>query len=133
MPRIHLDENFSPFLAEGLNLLCRGYFDDYNVISTCTSVRRGATDTEIVPVVGNENGFLVTRDNDFKKVAAIAELCRVHNVGVFFLKMPKGHDGGWEMVRVFFKHLEQVIEICKTKKGKHFYAEIRPNSVTVSR
>jgi len=85
--RIFLDENLSEHVAEALNLLNKGYFVGVQVVSTKHAIRPGADDEEIIPRIGNEQGVLVTRDYNIKKIRVKYELCKTEKIGVVFLPL----------------------------------------------
>lgn len=118
--RIFLDENLSEYVAESLNLLCRGYFPNIEVVSTKFVPELGieAKDEVIIPFVGKERGVLVSRDRGVARTQVHYELCRQCNTLVVFIKLPKGSDRHWNMVTLLIKHWEEIIQIITSKRPK---------------
>jgi len=114
--RIFLDENLSEFVADALNSLDRGYFIGIEVVSTKKAIRAAATDEEIIPKIGQEQGVLITRDYNIKKTRSKYQLCREHQIGVIFIRLPKNQNRHWEIVKVLIKHWEETISTCSSKK-----------------
>lgn len=104
-----LDENLSEYVAQALNFLNKGYFRDVQVFSTKEKFCKGAADEEIIPKIGKERGILITRDINIYKTQLQFDLCKNHNLGIFFIKMPKGMDKHWEIVKTLINNWEEII------------------------
>ena len=114
--RIFIDENLSEYVADALNYLDRGYFPNVEVVSTKREIRVGARDEEIFPVVGQEEGVLITRDYNIKRKKAQAGLYRQYSIGMVFIRLPKDGNTHWQMVKLLIAHWQDIIEICTKKK-----------------
>lgn len=122
---IYIDENLSEFVAEALNSLNKGYFEEYTVISTIEKFGRGAKDEDIIPEIGKENGVLITRDHRIR-TSAQYELCKKHNLSMFFLKLPAKNCKHWEIVKLLINNWEKIIETIKTKHHPFaYYVKVR--------
>ncbi len=106
---IYLDENLSEYVAEALNLLNKGYFENTKVLSTKNSIGRGKPDEEIIPIIGKEGSSLITRDLNIKKTRLQFELCKQYKLGVFFIDLPKGENKHWELVKTIIYHWEAIV------------------------
>ena len=92
MTEIYLDENLSEYVADALNFLNKGYFQDCQVYSTKTKMGKGKPDEEIIPSIGYSNGIMITKDLNIHRTRLQYRLCEQYNIGIFFLKLPKGLD-----------------------------------------
>ena len=116
MMKIFLDENLSEHVADALNSLNIGYFQGIDVVSTKKEIGTGKADSEIIPVIGEENGILVTQDNDFRKESAIYGLCKKYNLGVIFLAPANGLNRHWDLVKLLIKNWEELIKLCNSRR-----------------
>ena len=107
---IYLDENLSEYVADALNFLNKGYFQNVSVVSTKHRFGKGKADEEIIPPVGSEGSILITRDLNIKKTKLQYELCKKYNLGVFFIDLPKGENKHWELVKSLIYHWEDIID-----------------------
>ncbi|MBK9097541.1 MAG: hypothetical protein IPM14_05305 [bacterium] len=121
---IFLDENLSEYVAHALNFLNRGYFRDVQVYSTKEKYNKGAADEVIIPGIGASDGILITRDFNIHKTRLQFDLCKEYKLGVFFLKLPKGQDKHWEIVRLLINHWEEIIDKSERER-KPFAFRIR--------
>ena len=100
-----------------MNLLCSGYFGDIEVHSTIERFGRGAADELIIPVLGKEGSILITKDLNIHRTRLQDELRKKYNLGAFFIKLPKGNDKHWEIVKLIIREWETIIQnIHKTKR-----------------
>lgn len=113
---IYLDENLSEHVANALNYLNKGYFSDVLVHSTKEEFGKGISDEELIPKIGSENGYLITRDFQIQKTRLQCDLLKKNGVGAFFIKLPKNMDKHWELVRLLINNWESIIEIVKSDK-----------------
>lgn len=120
MTNLDLDENLSEYVAQALNFLNKGYFREIQVFSTKEKFGKGEKDEIIIPGIGNDNGILITRDINIHRTRFQYELCQSHKLGVFFIKMPKGMDKHWEIVKILIDSWEEIIQ--KTEKEKKPFA-----------
>src|SRR2546423_15188351 len=97
---IYLDENLSEYVADALNALNKCYFTDVLVFSTKLKFGKGVLDESIIPPIGKSNGALITRDVNIHKTNLQYQLCQEFKLGIFFLKLPKGLDKHWEIVKL---------------------------------
>lgn len=121
MTEIFLDENLSEYVADALNSLNKGYFNEILVLSTKTRFNKGAADEIIIPSVGKSNGILITRDLNIQRTGLQYQLCKEYKLGVFFLKLPKGLNKHWEIVKLLINSWEEIIEKTKTERKPFGY------------
>lgn len=116
MTEIYLDENLSEYVADALNSLNKGYFRDINVYYTKFKFGKGASDEQIIPVIGKMKGILITKDTNIHKTRIQYELCERYKLGIFFLKPSRGMGKHWEIVQMLIGNWEAIIEIIKREK-----------------
>ncbi len=123
MIEIYLDENLSEYVADALNFLNKGYFKDVQVYSTKIKFGKGQKDEIIIPTIGNSNGIMITKDLNIHRTRLQYQLCEQYKIGIFFLKMPKGLDKHWEIVKLLINSWEGILDKT-TKEKKPFGYEI---------
>lgn len=113
-----LDANYSPKLAEGLNLLEKGNFKSpyhAEIKHIDDIIYTGATDPEVIEVVGKHKGIVVTQDRDFKRIKHYAAAYREHGVGVVWFKSHKDIVGYWSLVCHFVCRWEDMKKAVHSK------------------
>lgn len=117
MTKIYLDENLSPNIAEGLNILEAPNREAFEVLSIRSVFGRGTPDEEWIPKVGQENAVVITQDINIHKNHCQRSLYRQHNVGVFFVSPPsKSGYQYWEMVEQIIKRWRDIKKHCKSQR-----------------
>ena len=117
MIEIYIDENLSEYVADALNSLNKGHFANVLVHSTKIKFGKGQADEVIIPSIGGSNGILITKDININKTRLQYQLCEQYNLGIFFLKMQKGLDKHWEIVKLLINSWEEIIDkISKEKR-----------------
>ncbi len=123
MINIYLDENLSEYVADALNFLNKGYFKDVQVYSTKIKLGKGKPDEFIIPTIGKLDGVMITKDFNIYRTRLQYQLCEQYKIGIFFLKMPKGSDKHWEIVKLLVNTWEEILDKIN-KEGKPFGYEI---------
>jgi len=60
---------------------------------------------------------MITKDFNIHRTRLQYQLCEQYNIGIFFLKMPKGLDKHWEIVKLLINSWEEILDrIAKEKK-----------------
>ena len=121
MIEIFLDENLSEYVADALNSLNKGYFKEVIVYSTKIKFGKGVTDETIIPAIGNSGGILITKDLNIHRTRIQYQLCKEYKIGIFFIKMPKGLDRHWEIVKLLINSWEEINEKIKMEKHPFGY------------
>jgi len=117
MINIYLDENLSEYVADGLNFLNKGYFKDVQVYSTKVKFGKGVRDEVIIPAIGNSDGIMITKDLNIHRTRLQYQLCEQYKIAIFFLKMPKGFDKHWEIVKLLVNKWEEILDkVAKDKR-----------------
>jgi hypothetical protein len=116
MKTIYFDENLSHYWAQAFDLLSKVHFPTVSVKHTSESFGRGTPDEEIIPAIGRENSILITKDLNIQRTRLQSQLCEEHKLGAFFIKMPKGQDTSWEIVKVLANNWEYIVERIRKEK-----------------
>jgi hypothetical protein len=120
---IYIDENLSEYVADALNSLNKGHFPNVLVHSTKIKFGKGQPDEMIIPSIGKSMGIMITKDININKTRLQYDLCKKYELGIFFLKMQKGLDKHWEIVKFLIHSWEEIIDKA-TKERKPFGYEI---------
>jgi hypothetical protein len=123
MIEVYIDENLSEYVADALNSLNKGYFKDVIVYSTKIKFGKGQSDEIIIPSIGSSNGIMITKDLNIHKTRLQYQLCEQFKIGIFFIKMQKGMDKHWEIVKLLINSWEEIIDKI-TKEKRPFGYEI---------
>jgi len=121
MIEVYLDENLSEYVADALNSLNKGYFKDVMVCSTKVRFGKGQVDEIIIPAIGSSNGILITKDINIHKTRLQYQLCEQYQIGVFFVKMPKGLSRHWEIVKLLITSWEEILDKILREKRPFGY------------
>ncbi len=115
--KIYIDENISPTIAEGLNILEKPNGDYFEVLSIQSVFGRGALDEEWLPEIGKQQAVVITQDLNIQRIRRQRELYEQHKVGVFFLAPPsKTGYQYWEMVEQIIKRWKDIKKLCREKR-----------------
>lgn len=115
--KIYIDENLSPFIAEGLNILEIPNRDGFQVLSIKKAFGKGISDEDWLAKIGEENAVVITQDFNIHRNQYQRELYKQHNVGLFFLSPPsKTGYQYWEMVEQIVKRWRDIKKHCKSEK-----------------
>jgi hypothetical protein len=126
MIEIYIDENLSEYVADALNSLNKGHFVNVLAYSTKIKFGKGKPDEIIIPSIGKADGILITKDINIHKTRFQYQLCEQYKLGVFFLKMQKGLDKHWEIVKLLINSWEEIIDkIANEKKPFGYEIPIR--------
>lgn len=121
MIEIFLDENLSEYVADALNSLNKGYFTEVIVYSTKTKLGKGKPDEIIIPSIGSTSGILITKDLNIHRTRLQYQLCQNYKIGIFFLKMQKGLDKHWEIVKLLINSWETILSKVASEKRPFGY------------
>jgi hypothetical protein len=111
--KIYIDENIAPQLARALNIvqehLNKEEKREILVLSLKDLFGEKTPDESWIPVIGRENGVVITQDRRIQLTRHQRELYIENGVGIIFLKSPKTGMTFWQM----FKHLVEWWEDIK--------------------
>ena len=117
MTKIYIDENLSPSIAEGLNILEKPTGDEFEIVSIGKVFGRGAQDEEWIPIVGAEQAVVITQDLNIHRTRRQRDLFEAHGVGIFFLTPPsKNGYTYWEQVEQLIKRWRDIKKKCRHKR-----------------
>ncbi len=126
--KFYFDENITPQIVRALEILQEPLKEEIEVYSIADEFGRGAADEEWIPKVAKENGIVITQDINIQRTKHQRELYRNHNLGVIFLKPPKGKGiKYWEMVSKILEAWPDIKQTCNRAK-KPFAYVITPKS-----
>ena len=116
MTKLYVDENLSPFLAQGLHLLEKGNGNEIEVLSIKEVFGKGTDDEVWIPQVGNEGGIILTQDYNIIRKKQQRELYEQCGVGLFVIRPPsKRGYSYWEMVRYVVNHWNEMKKLAKNE------------------
>jgi hypothetical protein len=121
----YFDENLPHQLAEALNILEARGKDGVKVFSTKSIFGGGIKDEDLIPRIAEENAFLITQDINIHRTRLQYELYQKHNLGIFFLKLPKNSANYWQIVQVTIEKWIEIKDLAKNGK-KPFAAFVKP-------
>jgi PIN like domain len=127
--KFFIDENLPPNLAEGLNLLEHPNNEEVEVLSIQKEFGKGTRDEDWIPLVGQQQGIVITQDFNLQRTQQQYELLRKHKVSVFYLRPPgKIPYKYWQMVEKIVLHWEEIK--TKSRSTKHPFAyRITPKKI----
>lgn len=126
--RVYIDENLSPHIAEGLNVLESPTGDGFEVLSIGKTFGRGVQDEKWIPIVGAEQGVVITMDYNIHRIKRQRELYEQHGVGIFFFNPPsKSGYTYWEQVEQIVKRWRDIKRKCRHKRPFAFRCTSKSN------
>ena len=119
------DENYSPYLAEGLGILEKAndhspYKVDVSHIISLAG-KRGTPDEAVIEIVGRNKGIVLTQDTDFRKLKHSGPLFKQHKTGAIFFHSTSRKMIFWDMVVSFINNWERIKEIAHMEKPPFVY------------
>ena len=125
---IYIDENMSPHLARGLDIIqkplsIRSKYD-IEVKSIKDVFGKGAKDEDWIPLAGKADACVITQDYNIRRIHHQRELCKKYGLGMFFFRPPsKNGFQYWDMVKLVVKHWPNISKSA-SKKGRPFAFKI---------
>jgi hypothetical protein len=117
MTKIYIDENLSPYIADGLSILESPNNEGSEVLSIGNIFGKGAQDEDWIPKIGKEGGVVITQDINIHRSRRQRELFEQHGVGIFFLTPPsKNGYTYWEQVEQVIKRWRDIKKKCRNKR-----------------
>lgn len=127
---IYIDENMSPYLAKGFQILQAPenikLKQSINVESIRDKYGRGAKDEEWIPIAGQTVACVITQDYNIHRIKSQHELCSQYKLGMFYFK-PQSKNGilYWDMIALMVKHWKEISRLAIMEKRPFAY-EITP-------
>lgn len=113
--KFYFDENISPHLAKGLHILEQPNNHGIEVYSIKEAFGQGIEDEKWIPLIGKENGIVISQDYNIQKKANQRDLYKKHGVGIFFIKPPsKNGYKYWEMVEYTISRWKEFKKIASS-------------------
>jgi hypothetical protein len=124
--KIYIDENLPHQLAEGLHVLQQPQNSKDNLeIEVCSIAKvfgRGTADEVWIPIVGKENGIVITQDFRIQTQKHQKELYQESGVGILFFNPPSNSGFAyWEMVKQMVNRWDEIKQIVKKNKTPFAY------------
>ena len=123
---IYIDENMSPYLARGFNILQTPenvkLGTEIEVKSIKDAFGQGTKDEDWIPIAGESNSCIITQDYSIKRIKHQQKLCEQYNLGMFYFRPPsKSGFTYWEMLRLMVKHWPSISKISIDKDRPFTY------------
>lgn len=123
---IYIDENMSPYLARGFNILqtpeniklpeaieVKSIKDDFGM---------GAKDEDWIPVAGLKSSCVLTQDYNINRINHQKQLCEEFGLGMFYFRPPsKNGFLYWDMLKLIVKHWPKITYICLKEERPFAY------------
>lgn len=94
--KIYFDENMPKLMVEGLAILIKKSHPDYDIIFTPTEFGKGILDQNLLSLISNKNGVLIT--NDIKMGKQYKDLIKELNIIIVLFKF-KNNSDYWHRVK----------------------------------
>lgn len=125
---IYIDENLSPYLARGFNILQKPenikLMESIEVRSIKDDFGRGVKDEEWIPRAGETNSCTITQDFNIHRINHQRELCEQYGLGLFYFRPPsKNGFLYWDMLRLMVKHWPSISR-ASTREQRPFAYKI---------
>jgi hypothetical protein len=113
---IYIDENLSPYLAQGFHFL---QMPENMKLPESVEVRSirdfgvGAADEDWIPEAGKSDSCILSQDFNLHRINHQQTLCKQYNLGMFYLRPPcKNGFLYWDMVKLLVKHWPEITKIA---------------------
>lgn len=123
---IYFDENISPHVAHGINLLQHprniGQKASIEVKALADVFGRGSRDEDWIPEAGKEAACILTQDIHIQRIRHQRVLCEQFGLGMFFLRPPSKRGlNYWDMVQLIVRIWPELTEKPPTMSARfHF-------------
>jgi hypothetical protein len=97
------------------------------VLSIKAEFGKGAKDEVWIPLIGEQNGIVITQDLKIHTTRHQNELYKKHGLGVFFFKPPSNGYSFWNMVEQLVKRWSDIKK--KSTDKRPFAFRITPNKI----
>jgi predicted nuclease of predicted toxin-antitoxin system len=123
---IYIDENMSPYLARGFNILQAPLNlklkETIDVRSIKDDFGQGAQDEEWIPLAGEKGACIITQDYNIKRIKHQLALCEKYSLGMFYFRPPsKNGFSYWDMLVLLVKHWLVINKISIMEKRPFAY------------
>lgn len=123
---IYIDENMSPYLARGFNILQAPLNfklkESIDVRSIKDDFGQGAKDEDWIPLVGEKGACIITQDFNINRIRHQQLLCKEYKLGMFYFRPPsKNGFSYWDMLVLLIKHWPTITKIAITERRPFSY------------
>ena len=123
---IYIDENLSPSLAKGFNILQKPLNIKLSEPIEVRSIKEdfgiGAKDEDWIPKAGKKMSCVITQDYNIQRIKHQRELCKEYKLGMFYFRPPsKSGLSYMDMLKLMVKHWEEITKIATKKKRPFAY------------
>lgn len=119
--KIYIDENISPYLAHGVDILEKPFNKGIEVLSIKEVFGEGAQDEDWIPKVGAEKGIVITQDYNIQRTQLQKELYLKNGLGIFFFSKSKTGFSYWDMTKELIKRWEKIKKLSSRTKQPFAY------------
>lgn len=114
---IYIDENISPYLARGFNIiqapLNHKLREPIEIISVKDEFTQGIQDEKWIPLAGAKGSCIITQDYNIHRIRQQQALCVKYQLGMFYFRPPsKNGFLYWDMPALMVKHWPQIIKLA---------------------
>lgn len=132
---IYIDENMSPFLARGFNILQEPLNFKLKEAIEVRSIKdefgTGAKDEDWIPIAGKQNSCVITQDYNINRIKHQRELCKQYNLGMFYFRPPSKNGFSYiDMLKLMIKHWEEISKKATKEKRPFSYKITQKGSLT---
>jgi len=124
---IYIDENMSPFLARGFNILQEPLNLKLKEPIVVRSIKdefgMGAKDEDWIPLAGEQRACVITQDYNINRIRHQRELCKQYNLGMFYLFTYM------DMLKLMVKHWEEISKKATREKRPFSYKVTQKGSL----
>src|SRR5688572_3634341 len=120
MIKVLIDENLSQYFAAGLNQMQLPRGDGIIISSIATEFKTGIADEEWIPAWGKQKGIFITQDKNIHSTKQQAQLLVHHQLGAFFLDVPKSYRY-WDKVEIIIRRWPEIVDVIKKAKRPFAY------------
>jgi len=118
--KIYIDENLAPQLAREMNVIQEHLNTEekkgIEVLALKDVFSQGIKDKDWIPVIGQEEGVVITQDRHIQLSRHQRELYMASGVGIIFLKCPKGGTTFWQMFVNIVNDWNKIKQIVRGNK-----------------
>ncbi len=123
---IYVDENMSPYLARGFDILQKPenikLRESIEIRSIQDSFGRGTAGEDWIPLAGETGSCIITQDYNTRRIKHQRALCNQFKLGMFYFRPPsKTGFRYWDMVGLMVKHWPDISKIALTEKRPFAY------------
>ena len=132
---IYIDENMSPFLARGFNILQEPLNlklkEPIMVRSIKDEFGMGAKDEDWIPLAGEQKACVITQDYNINRIRHQRELCKQYNLGMFYFRPPSKNGFTYmDMLKLMVKHWEEISKKATREKRPFSYKVTQKGSLS---